>query len=105
MPATANDDPGATAVRVAVPRFFLRGLGEVAFDEAAYEIKGREQTDRTRAGHKQLHKEAREWEQMEATILKAELELDLSGHADAPVLRRPVTIPEAPMASVNGHGR
>lgn len=28
MPATANDDPGATAVRVAVPRFFLRGLDE-----------------------------------------------------------------------------
>ena len=28
MPATANDDPGATAIRVAVPRFFLRGLGE-----------------------------------------------------------------------------
>lgn len=26
MPATANDDPGATAVRVAVPRYFLRAL-------------------------------------------------------------------------------
>jgi pSer/pThr/pTyr-binding forkhead associated (FHA) protein len=26
LPATANDDPAATAVRVAVPRYFLRGL-------------------------------------------------------------------------------
>ena len=26
MPATANDDPGATAVRVAMPRYFLRAL-------------------------------------------------------------------------------
>ena len=30
LPVPANDDPGATAVRVAVPRYFLRGLDQDA---------------------------------------------------------------------------